>query len=475
MSISVRIAKEELRLLWRDRTAMLGMALLIVLSLIAVVTSLVSRHTVIEERSRYQQQVNEEFTAQPDRHPHRMVHYGQFVFRTTTPWASFDPGIDSFTGHTLFLEGHRQNTANFADVRQSSLLMRFGSLSPAFVLQVLAPLLLIFIGHGMVARERESGTLRILLAQGVKARQLIWGKFFALGLVACCMAVPAIAGIVFIAAQGTQTLIPALVLTGAYLVWLLVCAAMIVLVSSVCRRMRDALFALLVVWTVALILVPRFIPRIAADNHPLLSRIETDIAIHRDVLAIGDSHNPDDPYFARFKQQILDKYGVDKVEDLPVNYKGLVGVEGERLTSELFNDYTERAAKQQFEQNHWVDMFGLIDPVIALRRVSMAIAGTDLQAYLRFAEKAEAYRYRLVQQLNHLQAETISYADDRNPSKQNRVSHQHWHRMPVFEDEPESVAEILRRSAPYLGMLVLWCGVLAGLLPLAARRVQRSV
>ncbi|MDT1893904.1 ABC transporter permease subunit, partial [Acinetobacter baumannii] len=74
----------------------------------------------------------------------------------------------------------RQNSANFGDVRQHSLLLRFGQLTPAFVLQVLAPLLLVFFGHAGVARERESGTLRILLAQGVRSRQLVLGKFLAL-------------------------------------------------------------------------------------------------------------------------------------------------------------------------------------------------------------------------------------------------------------------------------------------------------
>jgi ABC-2 type transport system permease protein len=53
----------------------------------------------------------------------------------------------------MFLEGHRQNTANFGDVNQSSLLVRFGQLTPAFVLQTVAPLLLIFLGYGAIARR----------------------------------------------------------------------------------------------------------------------------------------------------------------------------------------------------------------------------------------------------------------------------------------------------------------------------------
>ena len=158
MSVVGRIARDEMRLLWRSRVAVLGVALLVLLTLVAALTAYQRQHIIGIERAGYQAQANSAFDAQPNRHPHRMVHYGHFVFRPISPLAAFDPGIESFTGHTLFLEGHRQNTANFGDVRQSSMLVRFGQLTPAFVLQMLAPLLLIFLGYAMVARERERGT-----------------------------------------------------------------------------------------------------------------------------------------------------------------------------------------------------------------------------------------------------------------------------------------------------------------------------
>jgi ABC-2 type transport system permease protein len=129
----------------------------------------------------------------------------------------------------------------------------------------------------------------------------------------------------------------------------------------------------------------------------------------------------------------------------------------------------------QQQQGRWMDVIGVLDPVIALRRVSMGLARTDLFAYQLFTAQAEAYRYALVQALNHLQVEEINYADDRNPQKQNRLSHQHWHAMPVFEETTESTNAMLVRIAPYLGVLLLWCGCLISLLPLAARRLSRSV
>ena len=161
MSAVLRIAANELRLMARARVAQLAVALVVVLSAIAALTSISQGRESQEIRSRFQAQADREFDGQPARHPHRMVHYGHFVFRPLPALAGFDPGVDAFTGSTLFLEGHRQNSANFGDVRQSSLLVRFGQLTPAFVIQALGPLVLIFLGFGAIARERYSGLLRL--------------------------------------------------------------------------------------------------------------------------------------------------------------------------------------------------------------------------------------------------------------------------------------------------------------------------
>ena len=170
MSAARLIAADEFRLMLRNRVAITAFVLLVLLTLVAVLTSWSHQRSIAELRDRHQAAAEHAFDAQPDRHPHRVVHYGHFIFRPLGPLAAFDPGVDAFTGNSMFLEGHRQNTANFGDVRQSSLLVRFGQLTPAFVLQVVAPLLLIFLGYGAIARERERGTLRLLMLQGASSR-----------------------------------------------------------------------------------------------------------------------------------------------------------------------------------------------------------------------------------------------------------------------------------------------------------------
>lgn len=470
MNTPLRIAREEWRLLRRDRVAVIGVLLVLVLTAVAALTAWDQRRTAQLERTRHQSQVDHEFEAQPDRHPHRMVHYGHFAFRPISALAAFDGGIDPYTGHTLYLEGHRQNSANFGDVRQSSLLLRFGQLTPAFVLQVVAPLLLIFLGHAAVAREREAGTLRLLLAQGLRPGQMVAGKLLALSGVSALVLLPAAAALVWLAVASATPLSLTLTLLGAYGLWLALWTLGVVAVSALAPRGRDALISLLVVWALTVVLVPRLAPEGVASALPLPTRIETDISVARDLAAIGDSHDPDDPYFADFRKKVLEQYGVSRIEDLPVNYKGVLGMEGERLTSRLFDRYFEQSFALQEAQLRRLDAFSLASPVIALRRLSMVAAGTDLQAYRRFLEQAERHRYALVQQLNRLQAEKLTHATDRG-SLSARIGKEHWQDLAVFQFEAETPAATLRRAAPMALVLVSWLAALAGLAALATRRL----
>jgi ABC-2 type transport system permease protein len=281
------IARYELRLMARNRVAVIAFTLLLLLTLVAVASSWAHQRGVAELRERHAQAAENAFDAQPNRHPHRVVHYGAYIFRPLGPLAAFDPGVDAFTGNSMFLEGHRQNSANFGDVRQSSLLVRFGQLTPAFVLQVVAPLLLVFLGYGTIARETEHGTLRLLMLQGAVRREVIGGKLLALAIVALLAGAPAMLGLLAIAGQPDALFLPLLVLAIGYAAYLALWAVLILLVSTLARRSRDALLGLLAIWAVAVVLLPRIAPDVANAAIPLSNRLQTDVAIAHDLRKDG--------------------------------------------------------------------------------------------------------------------------------------------------------------------------------------------
>jgi len=473
----LRIAREQWRGLFRDKVAVFGLALLTLLTLIAALTAYEHQRHANAQRAHYQAQADEEFVNQPDRHPHRMAHFGHFLFRPLNPLAAFDPGIDPYTGHTLYLEAHRQNSANFGDVRQSSLLLRFGQLTPAFVLQVLAPLLLVFVGHALLARERESGTLRVLLAQGISTGQLLAGKLLALSGFAVLSGLPAALALLWLLSSGMVDELRISVLLLGYALWLAIWAFLVTLVSAWCARGRDALLALLAVWAIFVILLPRAVPDMAATIVNLPTRFETDIQVNRDFKALGDPHNPDDPAFSAFRDRVLAQYGVDTIEELPVNFKGLLGMEGESQSSALFNRYALAALERQLQQNHMIDQAAFLSPILGLRRLSMVTSRTDLVHFSEFLQQGEAYRYDLVQGLNRLQAEAMTLEEDQGSTA--HISHEHWQQFPRFAYSPppffDNIDTTILIAGPFMAPLICWLALLIVLFPPTSRRLTRGV
>ena len=143
----ITIAKDEWRYWFRTKLAITVLIFTVILTLASVVITAMTVDADNHSRHILQSESEHAFEDQPDRHPHRMVHFGHYLFRTPTPLGRIDPGIDTYTGTAIFLEGHRQNGATFSGQQQSTGLNWLGKLSPATVLQILAPLLLIVMGY----------------------------------------------------------------------------------------------------------------------------------------------------------------------------------------------------------------------------------------------------------------------------------------------------------------------------------------
>jgi ABC-2 type transport system permease protein len=476
---ALAIAANEVQRLVRSRVALTGLLMVLLLTVAAAIASSAYYRDQSALRERMEAQANADFTQQPDRHPHRVVHFGHFAMRPPSGLAAMDPGVEPFTGVMVYLEGHRQNSANFGDARQSSLLVRFGQLSPAFVLQAVAPLLLIFLGAGMVARERERGTLRQMMLAGASGGDLMIGKMLALGAAAAVMTTPAVLLVGNLGLNGQVAAITGGMMLMGYGAYLVFWVVLTVLVSALTPSARPALVLLTALWALSVVVAPRVAAEAGAGLTQLATRLENDVAIQRDLRDMGDSHDPDDPYFDAFKRATLKQYGVARVEDLPVNYRGLLGIEGERMTASLFNRYAAQNFAAMADQSRTMDLVAAISPTVALRRLSMTTAGTDLATYRRFIDEAERYRYELVQRLNRMQAESVTFKDDAAKSNdaaaeaRSRVSADNWRATPAFRFPQEPAAETAARATPSLVVILVWLALAAGFASLAASRLQR--
>jgi ABC-2 type transport system permease protein len=80
-------------------------------------------------------------------------------------------------------------------------------------------------------------------------------------------------------------------------------------------------------------------------------------------------------------------------------------VESTKRDNEQFSRLFDRYEQQQ----RLIDLVSLLCPPLALRSVSMSLAGTDVGHYRDFAEAVERYRYGLVQRMNQIAIDSRLY------------------------------------------------------------------
>lgn len=409
----------------------------------------------------YRKEVREHWEERPSKHPHRMAHYGYLVFRISHPLSIFDTGLDDYLGNVIFLEAHKQNTANLSEAGSSGILVRFGTFSSAFILQYLVPLMILFSGFGLIAREREEATLKILSTQGASGRAIVWGKIlglwqFSLLYLLPVLPVVSIAVLLTGTAGLTDLLARLAVILSSYMFYYFFICTLTVTVSAWSRSSSSALVSLIGCWLVLLIFIPKTVQFVARNLYPAPSRIAFETALEQDILKAGDSHNPDDPHFKKIKDSLLSRYNVGTTGELPFNYSGFVMKEGEKISSEIYIRHRKELEQIYSRQQRFTELSGLLDPAIAIRNVSMLASGTDLFSYRRFQQQAERYRYRLAQKMNELQISNISNVKPEKGGPPAVVDKENWKRFPDFNYQFTPLGAALRQQWIPAAALACW-------------------
>jgi len=462
---------------WRywSRTKLAAVIALLALSLIIISVFATFSQVTKEKNTRESLQVKAEetFRDQPARHPHRMVHYGHYVFRTPTALAALDPGVDPFTGTVMYLEGHRQNSATFSPSYDGARAGPFSRLTPALTYQLLVPLVLIVMGFGVISREREAATDRQLVTSGITPVSIWLGKTIALASVALLLLTPLLLAAMLLGSEWQMSIN----FITLYCLYLIIWVVIITAVSTWSKQTSTSLLILLATWLALCILLPRLVVSAANTAVPTASQIETDMDVIMALRSVGDGHNANDPAFNRLRANLLEEYGVEKVEDLPINFRGVVAQAAEADLTDILNEYAQKRMSEERAQTQWVASYQLVSPLVTLQSASMMAAGTDGKTHHRFLQEAEALRFDFVQGLNKAHEEQMAYVDDINRSsdvnaeRRTRVSADNWRVLNDFRFKADSAdTRIARLSSSYVTLLI-WLMVFALVGFVGARRL----
>ncbi len=452
------LVKKEFLTAVRDTRLQVSGLLLIVLMITAVLVGKQGQQQIQEERASAQSAMYEKWVNQGEKHPHSAAHYGQFAFKPKPVLSFLDIGLDNYTGISVFLEAHKQHEVMFSAAQDSNGMTRFGEMTAALILQVLLPLLIIFLTFNIFSKEREEGTLMLIHAQGLSMRQLFVGKVVGTYLMVLTIYLPVIVLAYFLLDQSSALLDPGVttkffLITVGYAVYFLIFVVLSALVSGFAKTSGYALLTLLGLWISFCIILPKATTNFADKMYPTPSQFEFRQTIKKKVKNGIDGHNPSDVRLSSLKQEVLDKYGVQSIEDLPVNWSGIAMQAGEEYTDQVYDaefSNVERIFNQQNSVSEWA---GFLNPFSAIRNLSMALAGTDFHHHVTFAREAENYRRNFVKKMNkdmevnHLPG--ISYGDY-------NVGEEMWSSIAPFYYELPSAGLTLSRNRISIVALAFW-------------------
>jgi len=442
--------RNESTLLLRESALKILVAGIAVLVLVGLAAGLQRNQEFEKERIAAEEVDRSVWLSQGERNPHSAAHFSRYAFRPASPLAVIDPGVSDFAGIAVWMEAHFQDPAEFRRAEDGGELGRFSWLSPALILVLAGPLLVFLLQHGAIAGEREDRTLRQLLATGVNWKSFFWSKLSAgvvaslLALLLIFVALSAVTLLMSSAGASADNVIRLMAMFASYILYIIIFVAIAVGVSALFPSRQHAFLALIGVWVLLVVLLPRLVTDLAVFVHPQPDpRIVTSQLREASDAFWSDSDD--------FEKQVLAEYGVDDVASLPFFYSGYMLQYSEELSNPLFDEIYRELDSVYERQERVINFAAMISPAIPMAHLSAGLAGTDRQHQRLFTIEAEQHRRQIVKQLNE------DYMYNAGDEGNNYTSDESlWAAIEDFKFQTPSLSAVASHYLSPFIILVIW-------------------
>ena len=458
------VAGQELRMLARSPRLRLLAALSLLLFGLALLTGWQHGRDYQSAFESVMGRQQDMWERQGELNPHSATHQGLYAFKPWNPLSSWDPGLLPYLGSAVFLESHKQNFDRYRAAQDQPRLARFAPITLATLFQYLLPLLIVLLSYAMLAEERETGTLKLLLVQGSTPMQLFVGKAAALGVTLGILLLPlGLGALTLMALSGPLPWDRIGLFALAYGLYWLIFIWIGLLVSALASSSRMALLTLLGLWFLNTLIVPRIGLGWLQAQHPLPTAGE----FQQQIVAAQEALPDWDARTAALTARLLKQYNLSDAKALPVNIEGAVLQDNERDDTRIYAEHFDRlyARYQQDAQSY--RQLGWLFPAIAIQSLSQALAGSDFQHHRHFLSAAEGYRAAYVGFLNN----SIARAKDHSAFEYT-AGNDLWKQVPAFDYHSPELSQVLNDNRASLAALGLWLLLLIALTPLLLRRMQ---
>jgi len=382
--------------------------LVFILCFFVFILSLVTYFGVLQNTKQIQTQkdarvhVRKQWDELGSYNPHSAAHYGTYAFKSNSNLMSLDEGVNAVTGLVLRLEGHKQHDVSFSEASQSLAVSRFGKLKSSLFFQFIIPIFLIFVSFNSFTSELSSGRLKLLIIQGNSLRKIVFSKILCiLSIATILLFISVIIHILFNSQEfNIDHAIRLCVFFFTYFIYYFVIVSFTFLLSLKFKTSTSALSLTLIVWLLWTIFLPKTIGDLTEKFTPLSSRFILSEDMKEDRLKGIDGHNPSDKRRKKLEEEVLLKYKVDSVSQLPINFSGIVLQADEEYGNKIWDKHYGKLHEKLKQQKKNYQLSGFINPFASLQSLSMASCGTDLIHHIDFLNNSEKYRRYFVKTLN---------------------------------------------------------------------------
>ena len=463
------VIRKETRELFRSGRFRFGIVVVLMLLMLAVVISTSYFNQIQEQHATANQNERMLWLDQGNANPHNAAHYGTYAFKPKYPLSLLDPGVDKFTGISVYLEAHARNEAEHVAAADQTGLARFGDITPDFILLFIIPLFIVLIGHDNWTKEKQRGTLRLVKSQGVSTWRLALGKWLSLYMPVSGFTVLLflIAGLVLsnLNQFGVFSWSALLLMLVVYLIYFAIFNTITLLISVLSKNSDMSLVLLLAFWILSCLAMPKAASNYSDTRYPYPTRQEFQAAVAVDKQKGVDGHDPWSKASLELQEETLKAYNVSELKDLPFNFDALRMQKGEEHEARVYFKHYENLRNIHETQSKIYKSTALLSPFLPARFLSMAIAQTDYYTHWEFTDAAENHRIQMQKVLNTDFAE-----NSRLGEWDYQADTTLWSKIPVFDFEPESARAVMVRENSYLAILLAWLVVSFSGLYLSVRK-----
>lgn len=449
------VSRKELMHLVRDRWLGLGLGLFVSMVIALLLVGIGNTRSLIRIQLAKQSQARNEWLNQDSTTGHSATHFGTTLYKLPHPLFAFDAGSDRNLGTAVRVESHRPLPATDPIAVGSVHPLHFDVSTPAILLHLVCPLIVILLTFASVTKDRELGILPLVMSTGVPWQHLMLAKMLKVIVVTCLLIVVPLVSVgcfALLAANDVgmdhADLAQRLLMIGLFsLLFLSGWGFLALVVSARAETSTSSLLTLLTIWTFMCIIIPRIAVELAYQKNPLPEASDLDQSREELAQYGHEGRSILEKLRVEVDEVYKKQFDVKSVEEIPLKMTAVYLTAVEDFSDQVYDEQIRELESRLNAQDQFIHSVSFASPYMAIRSISTALCCTDRMHHQAFYAATERHRRILVRTMNDYDARNVARLKPNSDV---------WSSVPPFVFSFQSLSGSLSGHAISSSILVAW-------------------